>query len=544
MRIGELLIMNGLLTEEQLEQTLKEQLFSRKKIGQILVGNGIITERQLVEALEFQLGIPALNMMDTVFDSAAVFLIDETIASKFTVIPIQQKDRKIKVAMADPLNAEAILEIQMATGMRVQPFLATNEEIVRAIQENYDVTESAEELNEILRSALRDRVKEIHLEPGEKEWTVKFRDKQLMKTYKRISSPLRELILRRIRTLANLPFHEQGLPQEGRLNVVIEDKPVLFQVSILPTVKGESVVLLMMEDEEAVKGFNDLEWSEANLDKVEKTLQKHKGLFLISAPPHNGKATALYALIKHIHKEEMKTITLEDPVQQHIEGIMQVAVQERSGFTFMLHAVMRHNPDMVMISELRDAETVRLATRLALSDKLVLGAVEGNNSLTTINQLIERGADRYLLVSSLSCVVSQRLVRKICKQCAQAVPVTDEELNIFETHHLHQSEDKNSSKGLIGNFRTFVTAQISGKMTVTRGIGCRLCNETGFRGEAAIQEVIVMDETLRELFIKQSSMKEIEDYLQKNGFKSMLYDGLTKVKEGVTTVKEVLSVLG
>ncbi|MBD0382367.1 GspE/PulE family protein [Paenibacillus sedimenti] len=543
MRVGELLVMNGLITEEQLGQALKEQAHTAKKIGEILIEHGFINERQLVEVLEFQLGIPAVNLTDAPYDLEAVRLIDESVARKYGLIPIECKNKKLKVAMADPLNEGAIQEIQIQTGMIVQPFLATRTEVEEGIIRQYGLTESVQVLTEILGSAMEQQAVRIHLDPQEHGLVVKYRIGTELKEQRTIPSIMRVALINRIKHQAGLDPAERRLPQEGHMEIKIRGVAVEYRVSTIPTVNGESVVIRVMDPSAKRLKMTELAFREDHAQQFERELRRPGGgLVLISGPCGSGKTTTLYAALHHLIGEDQRILTVEDPMERRILGTTQVEVNERIGLTFAsaLRSVLQQDPNIIMIGDIRDAETAEMAVRAALSGRLVLGAVHGSHVLQTIDRLRGWGIDSYRLASSLSCIVSQRLVRRICHQCRQSIAATAEEIRLFETHGLLEDNDPKQPKG---NFRTFLKAKIDGKITVTRGAGCRLCDQTGMQGFTAVHEVLEVDEPLHQLLLQNPPMSELERHLEKTGFKPMLYDGLWKAREGLTIAEDIVKAI-
>lgn len=545
MRIGELLMMNGLITEEQLSHALKQQVNSPKKIGEILIDNEAITERQLVEALEFQLGVSVVKMDELIVDKETIKLVDESIARKHCIFPVEKKGGKIKVAMADPINKEAIKDIQMATGMSVQPFIATRSDLEKVILESYGMPESVGELLAIIEVGLEQKASLIYLDPQEDGLVIKFRIDDTVKIHKTIDAERQKSVITKIKTISNLNTTETKLPQEGFVHKQIGDKNYDIRVSTLPTVNGESVLLQIIEQADQAMTITDLGFSEKNEKNIDKLIQNNDGIILVSGPARSGKTATLYSLFDRLNMGNKKAVTIEEMMERRLEGVTQVEVNANLGFSFEtgLQSILRGRPDLVMLGNIPDAKIAEIATRGSLAGSLVLGGIYSNSAIGTINRLIDMGIEPYLVASSLKGVVTQRLVRKICDHCAQSVPVTDKEYKHFEAHELLQTKDQKDGKGKMSNFRTFVAANISGKMTVVHGGGCRFCNNTGFKGYIGIQEVLVIDEQLGELIIEKKPFKEIEQYLKQHGFKTLLFDGLQKAREGFTTVDEVLKVV-
>jgi type IV pilus assembly protein PilB len=538
MRIGELLIMNGLITEEQLEQALKAQVNTAKKIGEILIDHGWIDERQLVEVLEFQLGIPAVVLANIDIEQEAVRVVDESIARKYNLIPFERINNKLKIAMVDPLNGGAIQEIQIKTGLVAQPFLSTRAEVEEEIIRQYGLVETDQVLAGILSSAIEQKAGSIHFDPQERGLLLKYRIGPELKLQETIAPAKRDALIHRIKYKAGLDLAERRLPQEGHFEM--PKITAEFRVSAMPTVTGDSIVIRIMDPSAKRLKLAELGFREEHVQRFERVIQRPQGgLVLISGPCGSGKSTTLYAALHHLCGEGQRIVTVEDPVERRILGTSQVEVNEGNGLTFAyaLGSALRQDPNIVMIGDIRDAETAELAVRASLSGRLVLGAMHGGHVLQTIQRLQSLGIDSYRLASTLSCIVSQRLVRRVCRHCSQTAVATDEEMRHFEAHGLQDEELKHAK----GNFRSFFKAKIDGKVTVTRVVGCRLCDQTGSQGFAAVHEVLEVDEPLRKLLLQNPPMSDLERHLEQTGFKPMLYDGLWKAREGVTVVEDIMN---
>lgn len=330
------------------------------------------------------------------------------------------------------------------------------------------------------------------------------------------------------------------------MQVEINSKTFDIRVSVLPNVNGESLTLRLVEMSESIPKLEDLGMSESNLSKLQEVIEKRKGTILFSGPPHSGKTSTLYSVIQSLNKEDAKIVAVEDPVERRIPGIVQVDVNERNGLTFpyALQTVLRQDPNTVMIGDIHDLKTAEMAGRASVAGIFVLSAIHEENAVKAIRRLMDMAMDRYLIAASLSCVVAQRMVPRICRHCTQSVPATEEELKLLDFHGLLQSEDQSKgSKGMMGNFRTFVSSHISGKITLTKGNGCSICGNTGYRGYAAIHEVLMVDDKLRDMIYQDRTVLELEKHLEETGHRTLLYDGLLKAREGVTSVEEVLKAI-
>jgi type IV pilus assembly protein PilB len=543
MRIGELLVMNGLITAEQLEQGLEQQQRSPDKLGEIMIGKGYINERQLAEALEFQLGVPVIKMSETALDPASVHLIPESLARKHQVLPVGRDGEKLRVAMIDPLNHEAIKQIQMVSGLRVMPMIATRSEMDEAIVRYFGSDESSEELERILQAGIEQKASGIHLEASEQGLTVRFRIGNTLQDHGQVAKPKQPSLVERVKRMAGLTVENRSVPQFGRYRTDVDHKPVEIRVSTLPTLHGENLYLLLSDPYSPLLKLSELDFGESQLKEIEQALTHPGGLLIVSGPPGAGKTSTAYSLLEHKRLDDRKIISLEDPIGRLMPGMTQVEINEQSGLTMAraLRAALRHKPDFVLIDSLSDADTADTALLASRFGLLIVGTMTARNVFDTLGRLMAMVRDTELLSSSLSCIAAQRLARRVCRQCAQSVSATDEEIRQFEAAALMPREDsKNSAKGTIGNFRSFVYTHTSGKPAVNRGTGCRACGETGYRGYVAIQEVLTIDDSLRKQIAERRPVLEIEKHALQNGHKNLLHDGLVKAREGLITVEEAL----
>jgi len=565
MRFGELLVSNGLITEEQLEEALRQQTHYKKKLGSQLLDLGFLTERQLVEALEFHLGFPSVSLFETQIEPSVLSLITEAVARKHYVIPFKRTNGKLVVAMEDPLNYDAIEEIRLSANMSVQPVIATRSEIEQAISRYYGMQDSVQELmeemeiedsyggdeqdaqsnnspigklvNQIIYGAVVQRASDIHIEPLEKQVIIRYRVDGVLHQEKLLSKQMQGVLIARLKIIAKLNIAERRIPQDGRIQMQVESRRIDIRMSTLPTVHGESVVLRILDQTAGVKKISDLGLSESNLVKFEKVIQRPNGIALISGPTGSGKTSTLYTVLNRLHGTDVKIITVEDPVEYRMDGVNQVQVNTQVGLTFAsgLRSILRQDPNIVMVGEIRDTETAEIAVRASLTGHLVLSTIHTNSAISTISRLIDMGIEPYLIASSLNCVVAQRLVRRTCRECAAHVPIREDERRQLEELGLIGQLSNAQS----GTFGSPIAVVKDSTIMMTRGRGCSACNKTGFKGRLAIQEVLVIDEDLRRAIAKNRPLDELRAAAVNRGFTTMMHDGMSKALTGLTTADEV-----
>ncbi|WAA12844.1 GspE/PulE family protein [Fervidibacillus halotolerans] len=542
-RLGDLLIEAGIITLEQLEYTLKNKS-PDEKLGDALLREGYITEQQLIEVLEFQLGIPHINIYQYPIDPEAVQLVPKELAKRYYAMPIRRDKNKLMVAMADPMDYFAIEELRMATGFQIEPAIATKDELYRTIMKYYDLQESMEEImgdltvdtpvdesvvdddspvvrlvNQIIANAIAQRASDIHFDPQETDFRVRIRVDGILHSERSLPKHMQNVIVARIKIMANLNITETRLPQDGRIKTTINFKPVDIRVSSLPTIYGEKIVMRILDLSNALNKLEKVGFSDEHLQMFENMLKKPNGILLITGPTGSGKSSTLYAALNELNSDTVNIITVEDPVEYQLEGINQIQVNEQIGLTFAngLRSILRQDPDIIMIGEIRDTETAEVAMRASLTGHLVLSTLHTNSAVEAISRLQDMGIEPFLISSSVIGVVAQRLVRKVCRDCQETVPATEREKQIF------------ASRGLTID-------------TVKRGRGCPSCNMTGYRGRTAIHEILPVDDTIRKLILNSASTTEIRDYVRKIRMKFLIDDGLMKVKQGLTTTEEILRV--
>lgn len=542
-RLGDLLLEAGLITEDQLQSALKDKK-PNQKLGDALLKKGFITEQQLIEVLELQLGIPHVSLYRYPFDTNLFNLVPKETAKRNLLIPIKKQDDKLYVAMADPIDFFAIEDLRLSTGFQIEPVLASKDDILRAISKYYDIEDGFEEMfadhsaednreedithedspvvrlvNQILSNAVTLRASDIHLDPQETKILVRYRIDGVLRTERVLPKRMQSVITARIKIMSNLNITEHRIPQDGRIKVNIDFRPIDIRVSTLPTVYGEKIVLRILDLSTAIIDINRLGFNKLNLQRYQSLIEKPNGIILITGPTGSGKSSTLYATLNHLNSEEVNIITIEDPVEYQIEGVNQIQVNPNVGMTFAagLRSILRQDPNIIMVGEIRDKETAEIAVRASLTGHLVLSTLHTNDSLGSVTRLIDMGVEPFLVASSVSGIVAQRLVRRVCRDCAEEHEPTKREKEIF------------AKRGLTID-------------RIVRGRGCSSCHMTGYRGRMAIQEVLVLDDEMRRVIMDSESFTKLRSLAIRNKTIFLIDDGLLKIKKGLTTTEEVLRV--
>lgn len=542
-RLGDLLIESGLLTDEQLMTTLKEK--SRdERLGDALLRRGYITEQQLIEVLEFQLGIPHVNLYRYPFDPKLFNIVPKGIAKQNMIVPLKKDGDRLFVAMADPMDYNTIEDLRLSTGFHIETAIASKDDINRTITRYYDdalfddiafeepqpepeqVEEAAESdspvvrlVNQIISSAVTMKASDIHIDPQEHQVAIRFRIDGKLQTERILPKHMQPMLLARIKIMGNLNITESRVPQDGRIKVTIDFRPIDLRLSTLPTVFGEKVVMRILDLSSSLNDLAKLGFGETNLRRFQQEIEKPNGIVLISGPTGSGKSSTLYAALNRLNGEEVNIITIEDPVEYQLEGINQIQVNANVGLTFAagLRSILRQDPDIVMVGEIRDKETVEIAIRASLTGHLVLSTIHTNDSVASISRLLDMGVEPFLLTASLNAVVAQRLIRRVCRDCGVQEQASAREKELFR--------------------RRGLTIDV-----VNRGQGCPACNMTGYRGRIAIHEVLIINAEMREAINAEASPTVLRDIAERNATVFLVDDGLEKVQQGITTTEEVLRV--
>ena len=552
--LGDFLVEQGLITEEQLKKALKHQQKAGKLLGRSLIDLGFIGEEELIKALSEQLGVQYVSLRNYQVDPKVIKLVPEELARTYQVVPLFAIENDLTVAMANPLDVLAIDALSRATGMKILPVVCSEEEIREAIEHYYGSSSVAEAIqslgqtselggnghdeqlseqalrreaeegpivklvNSILEQAVHEGASDIHIEPMEDRVRVRYRVDGVLHQVHSAPKTVQLALVSRVKILADLNIAERRLPQDGRFRLLMDGRRVDFRVSTLPSTHGEKVVLRILDRKENVS-LEQLGLEPDELEKVRGLLGKAHGIVLVTGPTGSGKTTTLYSALQELDREALNIVTLEDPVEYELEGITQSQVNSKIGLTFAngLRSILRQDPDVVLVGEIRDRETAEIAIHAALTGHLVLSTLHTNDSAGAMTRLIDMGIEPYLVSSSVVGIIAQRLVRKVCSNC---------------------SEPFRPSKTLV----TSLGLPPDGDYTFHRGKGCNVCKQTGYKGRIGIYEVLLTNDQIRELVLQKAPATAIQAAAKENGMRTLREAGLRKVLQGLTTVEEVLRV--
>lgn len=563
-RLGDFLFGAGLITHDQLKRALDEQKRLGKKLGETLIALRIISENALAQALSTQLGHPFLDLSSTALEPDIVMAIPETLAKKQCAIPVSLENKTLTVAMVDPLDYECIRDLGFASGFRIQPAIATRKDILEAIDRYYNLNSSVESIvqetaqqyddsllqiipeigpaaadadsleersrlapvirlaNLIMTKAIRLRASDIHIEPCQRDFRVRYRIDGLLKEDLRLPKWIQGALLSRMKILGNLDIAERRMPQDGAVRVRSDDREIDLRLSTLPTQYGEKMVIRVLDQGRLVVSLNTLGISPQSLSMLQSLMRRKRGIILVTGPTGSGKTTTLYSMINAMRDEVTNIVTVEDPIEYNLDGINQVQINAAIGLTFAgcLRSILRQDPNVILIGEIRDLETAEIAFRAAMTGHLVLSTVHTNDAPSTITRLIDLGVPRYLVASLLMGVIAQRLVRSVCPRCKTVMPPPLESLL-----SLRISPDS------VKNVSFYY------------GKGCSYCNYLGLQGRTGLYEVLEMTPRLRDLVTTGSAEHDLRSTALASKMISLGEDGLNKVKQGITTIEELLRVI-
>ena len=550
-RLGDILVRAGKINHFQLQEALKNQKILGKKLGEILVDQKIITELDIIEAVEEQTGIQQVNLNNIDFDKHAIKAISQNLCEKYGLVPFEMDVHKIKVAMADPLNIFAIDDISIATALEVEVYIAPKSDIFKFIKIIYtseEVSKAAEALTKeslqtrlmttniedledvknapvvkmvdfLFRNSIEMRASDIHIEPFEHEIRIRYRIDGDLRLVNTLGIESLAPLVARIKIVAGLNIAEKRVPQDGRIMMRIGEYDVDLRVSILPVVSGEKIVIRILNRSSYQFGRERLGLSGENIEKLDRILSNPHGIILVTGPTGSGKSTTLYTILEDLNTDKVNIVTVEDPVEYTLNGVNQVNVNTKAGLTFAsgLRSILRQDPDIVMIGEIRDEETAKIATRAAITGHLVLSTLHTNDAPTTINRLVDMGVESYLVASSITGVIAQRLVKKICPHCKEAY-----EASVHEKNFLCEDPLK--------------------PLTLYKGVGCGHCQQTGYIGRTGIYEIMEITKAHREAIAQNKDATVLREISLQHHMKLLADECKILVMDGITTLEELADV--
>lgn len=563
MRLGDALIHEGLINEEQLQQALALQKKSGKRLGAVLVEMHLCTEQDIVQILSKQLRIPFIDLSNYLIDPVIAKLVPEHIAKRHMLIPINKVGNKLTVAMVDPLNIIAIDDIQLMSGLMVKPVVATHTDISKALQDAYGAVAQQDKLmddledightddddldqlgelgendapiirlcNLVISQAVQNGVSDIHIEPFEKELRVRYRQDGMMFTAMSPPKKATAAITSRIKIMASLNIAEKRLPQDGRIKIKVSNRMIDLRVSVLPVIWGEKIVMRILDQSSLKVNLEDLGFEPKTLDRFKSAIASPYGIILVTGPTGSGKTTTLYSALTSLNAVDTNVMTAEDPVEYMLHGVNQVQCKPEIGLTFAaaLRSFLRQDPDVIMVGEIRDFETAEIAIKASMTGHLVLSTLHTNDAPGTIGRIVNMGIEPFMVTTSVVVVQAQRLVRKICKDCKFEIKpraeqisefgITPELLRRLDLPHLNEKN-----------------------MMFFKGKGCETCNNSGSKGRIGVYEVMLMSERLRDIILNGGSTDDIRRQAIEENMLSLRESALRKALTGMTSLEEVLRV--
>lgn len=550
-RLGDILVMAEKITPSQLQSALKTQKILGKKLGEVLIESGIVSEEDIIDAIVAQTGIKKIDLNNIQFDKKAIKIVPQNLCNKYNLIAFGFEEDKILVAMSDPLNIFAIDDISISTGLEVKTFIAPKKDIDKFVKINYSsegVNKAAEELSKesleakniavdveevddvknapvvkmieyLFRNSVEMRASDIHIEPFEKEIRIRYRIDGELTTINTLGIESLAPLITRIKILANLNIAEKRIPQDGRIITKIGNTDVDLRVSILPTVNGEKVVIRILNRDNYKVGKEHLGLSKANLRKLNNIISNPHGIVLVTGPTGSGKSTTLYTVLSELNSSNVNIVTVEDPVEYTLDGINQVNVNTKAGLTFAsgLRSILRQDPDIIMIGEIRDEETAQIAIKAAITGHLVLSTLHTNDAPSSVTRLVDMGVEPYLVASSVVGVIAQRLVRKICPYCKEEYEASEYE-------------------------RKTLTGSSNGTLKLYKGKGCGHCNGSGYIGRIGVYEIMEVTREHRDIINKTRDSDILKDISIKYGMTTLEDECKKLVLNGTTTMQELATI--
>ena len=559
-RLGDLLIDAGVITDEQLGQALANQKQTKRRLGDELLQSGIITERQLVDALTMQLGIDYIDLTSVDINPEMTKLVPKNLAKRYSVVPVRTRGDELYLAMSDPLNFIATEEVRAASRRRIVPMIAMQSGVDHAISKLYgtegakrairemqqEVGDAARErtgvqvaevgsenessapsirlVDNIIERGLSSRASDIHIEPMESEVVVRMRIDGLLHNEFNIPKELQQSLTSRVKVMCNMDVTERRVPQDGRAIVRVRMREADLRVSTLPTVHGEKIVMRILDREQKLNTPEQLGFSGVNLERYNHLIGLKQGIILLVGPTGSGKSSTLFTMISKLNTEQVNIVTLEDPVEYNIEGVNQVQVNEKTGTTFAagLRSILRQDPDIISIGEIRDKETADIAFRSAVTGHFVLSTLHTNDAVSTLDRLDDIGVEPFMISTALKGVISQRLVRRICPHCKEPYTPTEEELGAL---------------GLKPGDPQLADYKFS------HGRGCPECYHSGYRGRIVVVETLVLDKGIRHAIATGAPRTELLAAVERSGFQPVIENCRQLVRDGITTIAEIERVI-
>ena len=556
-QLGHLLLQRGLITEEQLASALAEQAENRRPLGRVLIDRGLLTEENLVCALAEQSGYEYVDLNEQQPDASVFSMLTAALARRYQAIPLRWEGDKLVVAMADPRNVLAVDDIRTHTGRTLKIVVASAASVASAIErfENLEgdadriSAEAANSLEEetddgsgleyvvedapivklvnlLITEAVTDRASDIHIEPGQDDVRVRYRIDGVLHERMRLRKSIQNGVVSRFKIMADINIAERRLPQDGRATRKVGNRDVDLRVATLPTVFGEKVVIRILDRSTALLQLSDLGFLPESMGQYAEAYRKPYGTILVTGPTGSGKSTTLYATLNILNEDHRNIITVEDPVEFRLPGVNQVQVNPKAGLTFAtaLRSILRSDPDVILVGEIRDRETATIAIEAALTGHMVLSTLHTNDAASTPSRLVEMGVEAFLVGSALDCIVAQRLARRLCDRCKKAYQPTAEEI-----------------RSAAGEYAEHV--DVASNEEWFRAVGCGACGRTGYRGRFAIHEVLTVSEGVERLIVERAHSDEITRLATAQGMISLRRAGLAQVRAGVTSAEEILRVV-
>ena len=552
MRLGDLLIKQDVLTEENLKKALDMQKGSGKKIGEILVENGFISEEMIARALQTQLGLKSIQLTGITIPKDVRNLVNVELLKKYQCIPFELDPYNANIlhlAMADPMDMAAIDDISIVTNLQVEPYIATPRDVLAAIDRCYGASETMnaarrftrereqlrgniEEITDetdisdapivqlvrsLIEQAVRQRASDIHIEALESNVRVRYRIDGALYERMVYDNSLLPAISTRIKIMGGMDISEKRKPQDGRMTVMVDRREYDIRISSIPTVHGEKIVMRISSKLNLTREIKELGLDSVEMETLQHMLAKPYGILFVTGPTGSGKSTTLYTALSALNKEQVNIVTVEDPVEADIEGINQIQVNNKVDLTFAsaLRSILRQDPDIIMIGEIRDKETASIAVQASITGHLVVSTMHTNNAVGTLNRIADMGIARYLVADAIIGVIAQRLVRKLCPHCRQKRPATDKEKRILRRSEAEQTE-------------------------VYEPVGCKLCNNTGYFGRTGVFEIMEVSDDMRRLIAENASTEEMIAAAKQGRMRTLRENGIRYVLDGTTSISEML----